>query len=522
MNALNADARVEPVDPSSRSRQDRSLSIGAPTLLPGDARFRAYEVAQLRAWLLDPQPAIAIEAITRFVGQLRVACLGAVAYGRAIAEADATDAVWTPLLDLIDLHHLWPQSSDEARQGGAAYFESAPHRAGRIASRLRAADGDPHEVDKLLDYRGPSLRAAIARFAPRLSPKAATDLLHSEHTAQELARNRALDPESRARVAALAWETVQRLRPSPEQPTTSVAHIRRANSMVRTLWDLAARHGLDEPTRASLVARAQHDGSEDQRDALFILLQDTALPSDELARLAISVQSRAQFLAEALLHPAATDDLWEKVLESSDVDAPALASTVLGSARPCAPRRIDWLFGAVVRNGQILDTALARRFVSRAETPLNVLRAIAATLSDPDTIRALAAHAVANRDALIAARLETSPDAAALWTLYDVGTPTRRPAVLRRLARIDPRRVVTMLGRLSTLEPSHREVISALLATADHEVWAQTRDLIARHAVSRDIQLDAGLRSVNTALASATQSLSHVEQTASHPARRLL
>lgn len=175
--------------------------------LAGEGR-REIPDATLIEWVTSADDRVVLAAIAHWHRDVRERGLAHAAFEAASARAKGEGALWTPVLDAIAAHGLWPRPGVHRPDG--AYTESAEARAARLGQWLRAhgTEEDGRRLSRL--FRAPVILRQVAEDTPILTAEFVDDIATAHPPAlARIARNPALTPTLAQRVIRLAVSSIK-------------------------------------------------------------------------------------------------------------------------------------------------------------------------------------------------------------------------------------------------------------------------------------------------------------------------
>lgn len=350
---------------------------------------------------------------------------------RALEEAEAEEVVWTPLLDVLVEQRYWAARVDnyaatyEAYKNGElklAPIDQAEKLAGWVKEQKK-----PESFLELMSFSAGEIKEVIGRHATCLDVDTIEQLLKD-------------GPEKRA-IAILENENVS----GPEKEAAylwlarGMAGDRETygvpSSSATALYRLAASPtGLPEEVRGVLIRNGRYSRNSEQ---LRIVATDRAITNEAIDELVRNEHMNVR--AELLANPNLPKD---RIKDAVPSDSPQLMRATIESLarRPQVPdAAIQYIYTLQGVGNETLASLL------RENTNIKLLRLLAQTPGDPETLMAIANIPAARKDPGIREILLSSRSPRVAGEFIRGATAEEFPRLLRMLGNYDAEAAVDAL-----------------------------------------------------------------------------
>lgn len=357
---------------------------------------------------------------------------------RALRDADAEGAVWTPVLDALAGSMAWETIAENEVAFDGRILPSEYERARMLASWVSSTT-DPVALRSLLQFRAEAIHYVVADCARILDAELANDLILTPEIAERVATNSTLSPDA-ARIlierAYRMWRAVVDNGKNLISPTEDGK---------RRILQTLLRNGFSLPAgvvdEIMDLARTSIDFIV-RENAGLILTSDRSLSAERLEEL--SQRAGPQCAAGIVVHPNCPEELWKRLVN----EPVAFESTRVATQLP--PDRVAYIYEAWKHSSwpvAILQGLLRQQH----STPEIWKEALAHAQKDPQNrpklLRALADQPRARQDDEIRAVLRETGMPEVIAMLLADRQPDEFEPLMLHLLGFDPEFALDLLDR---------------------------------------------------------------------------
>lgn len=378
---------------------------------------------------------------------------------RALRDADAEGAVWTPVLDALAGSDAWYAILEDGHVPRSETLPSAYTRAALLAPWI-AKTRDTEAIMNLLEFRAEEIHAVVAEHAPVLDRDIVARLVLTPPIVGRIFAARTVDETLGSALIDRAYRMWEKL--VLENDKTPSGMKNPEDATVRSL--LLRGISFPEPLRSEVLAFARNASRrpKDRQTAAYFLVLDRNTPADLLVELERLVDPDAR--KDILAHPHCPIELWNRLV-SNVYDLIA----ALGRHQFTA-EKVSLVFELYRRSN---DARLLKGLLWQENGTIEIWRAGIAHGNREGDLHAhavLALNARARQHPEIRAALLTSSSAAVLLALLEDRRPEEFELLMLGLLRARPDSAFALLekGTIPIGTPFPHTLIKTLLDSPDN------------------------------------------------------